>query len=633
MGAKIRDAKQSGAERRPKGRANSETEVSRIAGLLDRCLGDDEMRDVAAAALVALGKEASQRLRPMLAAATWATLERVIEPVRGKAGRDALQSPVVPGEERVRQDWARLLERWEACVAETSDEKGDYVEQEHDWECPYFNVDQFAEDLDCIAEDIEPLIPLVIVYRLESDFSFLEWLEDAALEVSSGLPEWMENLGGTGLAGAAITRCVLQWERLSGRQAGERAEGGAAFAFVDRLRQAEDGASRWGFSHGTVANFVADLPAEEQRGILAGLAEHRHESHWAEVLANPRSGWFLLLEQLLARFDPGQHASLLRRSVSRDWKLALPLLEEAVQSADGSDWEETIATAVPAPASTRDGPPWDPKSSLLITRKAREWLPDVESKMVGRFLWLWEDLLRQAGRAADAAVLSIQHQVWEGWGDWECVLRAFGRAATVCNISTLFEEWRDLVTERSRQEPGFRFRPAAKDVGWVPLLVDAARLGESGATDFQVALRGWLALACGSAEAFRSARPWLEVLTADLDADLNLAHSAPFLHRALGALMKDCALEKSRQAWLRRFGAAGLRDEIMTAWRTAPAQLLLDPASAASSRYEDHARWLGVIHDLEPAFYRHTIRSWRLAHGRRRNLWQAIRLLGLPLDD
>ncbi len=611
-------------------------DVPDLAEILDRCLSEEELVQVAAAALLALGKDGFERLRTFLPAATYQTLERLSAPSPLKPATGAPDRPATPGSARVEQDWARLQERWEACVAETTDEKGDYVEQEHHWENPYFDVDRFAADLDRIAGDMEPLIPLLIEYRLEPDFSFIEAVEDAALEVGSGLPEWMDNLGGTGLAGAGLTRCVLQWERLSGRRAGEHAEDATAFQFLDRVRLAEEEAGNWSLCHGALADFVCGLPPEEQRGILAGLGQHRDQPHWAGVLADPGSGWFAMHERLLARFAPGEHAKLLRRSVSRDWRLAVPLLEEAITATEGSDWEETIARAVPALVGSRDETPWNPDSSLLSTRKGHHWLPETESRMVGRFLELWADLLRRAGRLAEAAVLDIQHHVWEEWEDWDPVLAAFDRATTVrpaVETEPLFQEWRYRVTERSRHDPGFHGNAVAKDASWVPLLVDAAREGPDGSAAFQCALRDWLARAGDSAEGFRSARAWLEALTADLDSDLRLADEAPFLHRALNPLQRESVLAKSRQTWLQRLGAADLHHEILKAWRSAPAQLLLDPASAMSSRYEEHARWLGVVLDLDPAVYRRTIRSWRLAHGRRRNLWQAIRALGLPLDD
>ena len=601
--------------------------------LLVRCLAEKELVQVAAAALRALGREGLERLRPLLPADTFRTLQRLgdLGPVAPAAGPASIKA--TPGSARVQQDWARLQERWDACVAETTDEKGDYIGQEHHWESPYFDVDRFAADLDRIAGEMEPLIPLVIDYGLESDFSFFERLEDAALEVGTGLPEWMENQGGTGLAGPVLSRCVLQWERHTGRHAGEGAEDAAAFAFLDRVRLAEEEASDWGLCYGAVPGFVAGLGSEEQRGILAGFSAHRHEPHWERVLASPDSGWFQTLEQLLARFAPAEHTELLRKSVSGDWRLALPVLEEA--SAGGSDWEETIASAVPGLVGSRDGSPWDHGRTLLIIRKAREWHPEAEAKKVGRFLELWEGLLRGDGRPAEAAVLGIQRVVWEAWGDWERILEEFGLAATIpgsADTGLLFEQWRQWVTERSRPDAGFRTSPAVMATSWVPLLVDAARFCPDDQAAFQAALRGWLGLAGEGAEGFRSARPWLELLTADLAADLRLAAEAPFLHRALGQLRQDSELARSRRTWLRRLGAANLEAEIMKAWRADHAQLLPDPGRSTGSRYEDHARWLGVVFDLDPASFRRTIRSWRQDHARRRNLWEAIRAIGLPLD-
>ena len=135
--------------RRPSGSKSSAVPPQEDALLerLGKALSDEEIRHVLGSALLALDDTSRKRLCARLAPETSAALVPVLDPPPSNA-RGSKTPVVVAGKGKFRQEWDRLWAEWEEVVAESGDEEGKYVQQDHDWEAPYSDPSSISEDLD-----------------------------------------------------------------------------------------------------------------------------------------------------------------------------------------------------------------------------------------------------------------------------------------------------------------------------------------------------------------------------------------------------------------------------------------------------------------------------------------------------
>ncbi len=59
---------------------------------------------------------------------------------------------------KLAQTWSQLWQEWNEIVWEASQEEGKYIVQEVDWEPPYFDNYTIVEDLEKIAQKMQPLV-------------------------------------------------------------------------------------------------------------------------------------------------------------------------------------------------------------------------------------------------------------------------------------------------------------------------------------------------------------------------------------------------------------------------------------------------------------------------------------------
>lgn len=183
-----------------------------IAEALQRNLTAEEIRRIAASAVLDLDPAARTRLIGRLGPETGGALDRLLK--GGGGGRSRGTAHVAtPSEERIRKDWKRAWSEWDRCVSESGDKDGKYVVQEHHWEEPYFDGSALADDLEPIAKRMWKVLPRVFDGDLDPGFSFAEAIAESADEIGTGLPEWIDPSAGDGTQlGPVATGCLLEWE-------------------------------------------------------------------------------------------------------------------------------------------------------------------------------------------------------------------------------------------------------------------------------------------------------------------------------------------------------------------------------------------------------------------------------------
>jgi len=282
------------------GRQRNRRSDSRLNGLMERLsahFSQEEIHKIFGHALLALDPAGLERMAAGLEKETAAALRKALKPTRKL---EKSKTPSHPTAAKVRQEWDSAWRDWDSCIAETADERGKYVLQEHHWEPPYLDKSGFAGDLEPIAARIYTLLPHVFERNLAPEFSFAQALLDTAEEIG-GHSEDIEDSGEGLEFGPEVTRCLLEWEW---RQA--RRDQAGAFEFLDGICALEHSGKDLGLDHSTIGSFISALGPESQQEILQGIIARCQSGHWAQALGSAHGAWFALYKKLCRKWNPGR---------------------------------------------------------------------------------------------------------------------------------------------------------------------------------------------------------------------------------------------------------------------------------------------------------------------------------------
>jgi len=607
-----------------KGQRADRAEERALLELLSHGLSEDEIRRVLVCALLALDERGRDRLLARLGEETGGTLRRLLASRRWSRTK----AQPSPGSAKVREEWEKAWDEWEACAAESGDEDGRYTIREHHWEEPYLDGSSLAQDLEPIAVKMRKILERVMDEGLDPDFSFVTAIEDLDAKIGSGLPEWMDPSSGDGCPlGPEVTGCLLEWEWRACRR-----DGRGAFELADAIRKLEASARIVSLDGARIARFIRGLGDADQQAVLKGIAAHRNASHWVEVLGAAHSGWFRIHQELAKRWDSALFTETSRKNISQDWELALPLVVDLLRRKSFDQASALIEEAVRALLRLKTGEAWDPRETLLISHSA---LPYWSDRPPTAFLLLdsWRKVATGLRQDEQACALELQVAVGRQWADGDAALEAFRRVPSPRFASMrdrLFADWRSLIVEATLGHEAHG-HDSLRSV-WVRALVDAARAGADGAPSFRRVVRQWLEETGLTPTTLQESRGALGTLTLDLDVGSSLRRTSPTLHRLLSTRGQgEPAVSASRRRWVKRLGVADLYADVLEFWRRHAASLVPDPANAAGSNYDDCAEWLAAVFELDSAAYQRVVQGWARPHARRKNLWLAITKRQLPL--
>jgi hypothetical protein len=187
-------------------------------------LSQEEIQRVLAGALNSLDQAGVDRLLQGVGPETGAALRRILD-------ADNPKQPPLPGKAKVKEEWERTWEDWDARIAEACDSEGNYVIQEHHWEEPYFDPLSVTHDLEPIAARMRKLLARVFEENIDPEFSFAETVQENLKDIDSSLPDYMDPFGNEGFRlGPEATACLIDWEWRMARR-----KKMSAFQFVNQL--------------------------------------------------------------------------------------------------------------------------------------------------------------------------------------------------------------------------------------------------------------------------------------------------------------------------------------------------------------------------------------------------------------
>jgi hypothetical protein len=597
-----------------KSKNDSASMANDLIDSLSANLSRKEIQKIFERSLLSLDPAGIERLAAGLERETAATVRRVLKSPC-KSPKTKAPQPTIG---KIRQEWDSAWQDWNACIAETTDEGGKYVLQEHHWEPPYLDESAFADDLEPIAARMHVLLPHVFDRNLAPDFSFAHALRSTAEEIG-GNSECVEDCGEGLTFGPKVTRCLLEWEWRAVRR-----DNLEAFEFLDSICALEHSGEELYLDHSTIGGFVSALEADVQKEMLQGIVRHRQSGHWARALASAHGGWFALYKKLCQRWDPGRFLEVCQQGISQNWKLALPVMDDLIARKAFPDAVLLVEEAVRFMLRMRKGERWDPRRGLILRERSFPY-DGEKDPAVASLLKRWIKVARAVGDEETACSLELQLAALRHWIDGDAILQALQRVPSPSFDRTrerIYEDWRSLIAVRSVESAMDEF--AESDHGWIQGLVDAARAGSDGPALFWRVVLSWLDETGKTRTSLHRGFKSLTVLTLDLASGSELKKASPALQRLLSRQREgDRRLAAMRRTWLKRLRAGELLPEVIQFWKRSAARFVPDPEHSAGN-YDNCAEWLAVLRDFDPLSCEKILQEWKLAHRRRKNLWKVL---------
>ena len=557
---------------------------------------------------------------------TQETVRQLLNPSKSKTSSQKTESlPISLA--KLSQNWSELWQDWDAIVWEASEEDGQYIEQEAHWEPPYFDNYAFAEDLDKVAEKMQPLVQIAFEHSFTPDRGFAPALLEAEAEISGGIPEWMEIADGIEL-GNHVTRCLLRWEYLTAQDQGQD-----AFQFAQYIRQLESEFSLISMNDQALIDFLWELSEEDRRCIFIGLTDTKTSPSWQRELDNTYSPWHLFYREAINQFAPERYLDNLRTTISQRWTDGLPVIENLLAENNYVESlnviQETLASLL---ASRHQESDWTPETSLLVTMVSGYYYGEVGFNNVKTLLGYFQQAEQGLGRVELSNVLKIQQIAFDSCFDWKVMFQTFTEVPiSKQTYQSLFQSWREYIVRRAMPRSMIFGSSQRAQTSWIHWLIDSIADNQKGVPWFQKQITQWVMNLPKTLNTLGDTFDLLRLLTKDLQVleDENRFSYPIFYEVVIRVSELSASDDSSRQTYLKEFAPRNLLGQVMNYWKTHLHHFVPDPRAAPKSDYTQHAKWMAALKELVPTAYETLLVQWRSDHARRSNLWKAMKKAGL----
>ncbi|MCP4104198.1 MAG: hypothetical protein GY749_01460 [Desulfobacteraceae bacterium] len=514
-------------------------------------------------------------------------------------------------------EWKNIWDEWSHIVNEVGDEQGKYAAQDNHWEAPYFNGHDLAEDLEKIAERMLPLLDKVFASDQADDGIF----ELAIRKIEDNIekyPEQMEAEDSECYVGNNVTRCMLRWKWLLAD---------SPMTFLNNVLKLEDDLRIIEIDNDAVIDFFLELPDDARKQIYDHITSNSDNRIWKKRLDSSFSSWHHIYHAFSGDFNPAAYLDSCRRMLHENWKYGLPLIEDLLKKKDDPAAEKVCTQTVASFAEQFTHKEWEPEGYLLVYIMMYGYgAPD---RSVIKILADWTRLAEKLEMTKKAMALKLQLVTYQTPHNWDQVAEVI-RETDLSLMSDLFEQWQMFILTTTLKR-SFVIGDDSKDC-WIKWLMDAGIDRTKGKPWFSKAMKGWLTNLSSNSKMFRNQQEMVEILTYDLAGITDLEKQYPYIVKLV---QKDIHLNrersKSRQEWLKKTDGKRHLPLLMECWKKSAARMVPNPANVHTSNYDEHALWMGVVSELDPAACSSILDQWRIDHKRRKNLWNAIREIGLPV--
>jgi hypothetical protein len=590
----------------------SDYSTARVGDALFKALTQQEIVHLLDVLLKALSPELRAQVLTQLEPDTRQTVAQILSPPKPLGGRKVAGAEPV-STAKLRQTWSGLWNEWDKIVEEAAQEKGKYINQEASWEAPYFNATMFVENLEKVAKKMCPLIRIAFQDGFSPNAGFAQAVQNATEDVSDELPEWLEVTDGFYLD-ATLTTCLLEWEWLKGQKEGED-----GFAFAQCILDWENEVGNVGLDDDAFLGFFTQLPEADQELVYQGMTESKEMTDWSNHLKNTYSHWHALYMYYAESRAPEEYLDNLLATVSQHWQNGLPVVESLLNQKDYERGLQAIGQTLEALLQHhRGGQSWTPDTALLFPIVSGHYHND-NSADVKTLLHHYQQAVDGLGQSQQVEVLEIQRAVFDHFFDWEWMLKTFGEASVSKKVRlALFQSWRDYIARKY-------------DSWWLEWLIESHFDIKKGSPWFQKKIDQWLVQLPNEMRLSDANFGCLRLLTWDL-MEISGRRKDPydaFFKVVIEPQKLTTPDGKFRQKYLDAYVPAGILDRVMRYWKEHLQILVPNPQHVHKADYTEHAQWMAVLKEMAPISYRALLKEWRVTHERRKNLWQAMEMMGL----
>jgi hypothetical protein len=260
--------------------SNESIDIKLSENLLE-ALTQQEIAQLLDALFGVLTSELQEQAIDQLLSSTQQTVRQILTPAINTQSK---ATPIASIAKQA-QTWSKLWGEWNTVLSEVSEDEGKYIVQEVSWEPPSFDNSTFMEDLENIAAQLLPLIPIAVENSFSPEDKFFEELVDIENTVVDTIPDWMGSLEWLDMP-CNLTHCVLRWQLLWAQ-----AEEQDAFCFAQSIRKYETHFQLVHFDRVALKDFILKLPVTDQQNIFAGLTANQTDEIWQHELTNKSSHW------------------------------------------------------------------------------------------------------------------------------------------------------------------------------------------------------------------------------------------------------------------------------------------------------------------------------------------------------
>jgi hypothetical protein len=529
---------------------------------------------------------------------------------------------------KLAQSWYELWKEWNEIISEASEEEGEYIAQEQDWEQPYFDSYTFVTDLEKVAEQMQPLVKTAFENGFTPDKGFASVLLEAENGISDSIPDWMDIDNGIYIE-EHTTTCLLEWEWLVGKK--EKQDG---FYFAQRIREWEEKFSYVCLNHNAVLDFLLQLPDADKECILAGMSAHKETALWKVLLEDVHSNWHQFYIEAIHQYAPERYLDNLRATIPQQWQNGLPVIEDSLAQQKYQESLTAIEDTVDSLLQSKRCDSWTPESSLLFVVVGGFYRSDEEHANEKTLLRYYQQTAQGLGQSERVNALEIQYIAFEHGFDWSNMFKAFTEIPVLDDTrKTLFQSWRDSLLLRTL--PYSDFGLFAEDetakTWWLHWLLDSIATPEKGCSWFQQQILRWLTNLPTEERQLGKEIDCLRLLTKDL-TEIYYPEQPPlpkFYQIVIQPKYLTSPDETFRREYLQQYAPNDLWVMVMAYWKANLHNFIPKPEMAHKSNYNNHAQWMAALNEIAPQSYQKLLSQWRVEHQRRRNLWKAMESLGL----
>lgn len=548
-----------------------------------------------------------------------AAVKRILALGSDSAGRP--KTKPLASLKRTMEYWGSLWQSYDDIISQVGDEDGEYVLQDHHWEPPYFDGSSLVADLEPIAEKMLTIMDEVYDEVNDPDL-FYNALEEMDDQIRS-YPEWMGvEHGEPCVLEEKMTQCVLKWLWLSSKNGTERGQ-----VFTEKVLDLESAFERVLMERSAFVGFFLQRPDSECRAIYEFLKKGDHPAD----LDNTYSAWHQINHNYKERFDADNYLESCRKHLAKNWRYGLPLVDDALNQNNYQLAESLLIKTFSSYLGGDRKKKWLPESYLLSAER-RTFFPEGDEDITS-LLKTWADVAKRLKNKVRCAAAQFQAVTFDDSEKWDMVLKTYQRLSKGImqkKLAPLFTQWKNEMAARSYP---YSLDSSKVTDTWIHWLIEAILDVKQDRSRFLNKIADWLTDLEKHPKALKQQWLWLGLFTRDLPNSEKIKAKYPsFWKTGLPGDDSGGDLASSRRKGLRKMKAGSYLADVLEFWKQHLRDIIPDPVNVHNSNYAEYACWAEALFELNKDEYHALMTQWRRKHNRRRNLWQDLKAMNLPVD-